>query len=175
MIIRKKHDYPGMTGRLLDIEQKSLQILPFRMINIDSVICRLVQTVENSHTPAGLRRCRKHRKRKSLLIDHLRTTVSKHQSARSYLRYCRSIQSLICPERVFQSSPMLCESGRIHDDQIIFSLRNISQIIYGVTTQAAVLRLIEPVEPHILVHKTHSLFGAVHRIYRLRTCCQSID
>ena len=41
-------------ARLLHVKQESFEVLPFRMIDIDCVVGRLVKTVHYADAPAGL-------------------------------------------------------------------------------------------------------------------------
>lgn len=56
---------------LLYIQQQPLKVLAFRVINVDGVVCRLVEAVEDADRAAGFRGCGKHGKRKGFLVYNL--------------------------------------------------------------------------------------------------------
>ena len=102
---------------LLHIEKQSLKILSLRMIDVDTVIGRLIQPVKDADRTAGLGRCGEDCKGKSLLVDHLGTAEGKHQTARTDLGDSCGIEPLVGPESSVERTPVLCESRRRPDDQ----------------------------------------------------------
>lgn len=113
----------------LDIQKKTLQILPFRMIDIDRMVSRLVQPVENPDTPAGLGSCREYSQSESLLVDYLRTAVCEYQPFRRNFGDCGCIESLVCPQSILEHTTVLCKCRWIHYHQVIFPLRTLLQEI----------------------------------------------
>ena len=57
----RKVIYTEKTRKSLDIEQETLQILPFRMIDVHRMVGRLIQTVENAYAASCLGGCGKDR------------------------------------------------------------------------------------------------------------------
>ena len=112
---------------LLHIEKQSLKILSLRMIDVDTVIGRLIQPVKDADRTTGLGSCREDCKGKSLLVDHLGTAEGKHQTSRTDLGDCCGIEPLVGPESIVERPPVLCESRRIHDDQIILVFGNTAE------------------------------------------------
>ena len=74
-----------VSATLLYIQQQSLQILPSRVVDVNGVVGRLVETVEDADTPSGLGGSGEHGKCKGFLVNDLGTTVSKDESSRRNL------------------------------------------------------------------------------------------
>lgn len=60
-----------MEVRLLNIEDKAFKVLTFGMINVDRMVGRLVQLVQNADVPAALCRCREDGQAELIFIDGL--------------------------------------------------------------------------------------------------------
>ena len=70
---------------LFYVEQQAFEVFPFRMVDVDRMVGRLAQAVQDPYAAPGLGRCGKHRQGKGFLVHHLRAAEGKYQSAGRYL------------------------------------------------------------------------------------------
>lgn len=61
----------SLDGRLFYVEYQSFKIFTLRVIDVDGVVGRLVELVEDAHLASSLSRCGKHRLAEMLLAYHL--------------------------------------------------------------------------------------------------------
>ena len=66
---------------LLYIKEQSFQVLPFRMVDIDRVVARLIQTIEDAYFTSALSGSREYGQCKSFLVNYLGTAVCKYESS----------------------------------------------------------------------------------------------
>ena len=70
-VSHKSCGYCGTHGLLLHIQEQSLQVLPFRVVDAHGMIARLVEAIQNADTTPTLGRSRKKSQGKLLLIHCL--------------------------------------------------------------------------------------------------------
>ena len=111
-----------MTSSLLHVEKESLEVLAFRVVDVDGVVSGLVQTIEDTDAAAGLGGGGEHGEGKGLLVNDLRAAEREDQASGSDLGDRGGVQTLIGTEGVVQGTSMLGECRRIHDHQIVLVL-----------------------------------------------------
>lgn len=153
-----------MTSSLLHVEKESLEVLAFRVVDVDGVVSGLVQTIEDTDAAAGLGGGGEHGEGKGLLVNDLRAAEREDQASGSDLGDRGGVQTLIGTEGVVQGTSMLGECRRIHDHQIVLVLGDVAQELYGVGAIACVSGWLETVQEHIPFHHIDGLAGAVHGI-----------
>ena len=109
--------------QLFYIQQQTLEVLAFRVVDVHGMVRRLVEAVKDADAAAGFRSGGKDGKRKGFLVHHLGAAEGEHEAAWSHLGDGGGIESLVCPEGILQSSPMLGECGRVHYDKVVLSFR----------------------------------------------------
>lgn len=153
-----------MTSSLLHVEEESLEVLAFGVVDVDGVIGWLVQTVENADTAAGLGGGGEHGEGKGLLVNDLRTAEREDQASGSDFGDRGGVQTLVGTEGVVQGTSVLGECRRIHDHQIVLVLWDVAQELDGIGAIACVSGWLETVQGHIPFHHIDGLAGAVHGI-----------
>ena len=153
-----------MTSSLLHVEKKSLEVLAFRVVDVDGMVSGLVQTVENADAAAGLGGGGEHGEGKGILVNDLRAAEREDQASGSDLGDRGGVQTLIGTEGVVQGTSMLGECRRVHDHQIVFVLGDVAQELDGIGAIACVSGWLETVQEHIPFHHIDGLAGAVHGI-----------
>lgn len=153
-----------MTSSLLHVEKESLEVLAFRVVDVDGVVSGLVQTIEDTDAAAGLGGGGEHGEGKGLLVNDLRAAEREDQASGSDLGDRGGVQTLIGTEGVVQGTSMLGECRRIHDHQIVLVLWDVAQELYGVGAIACVSGWLETVQEHIPFHHIDGFAGAVHGI-----------
>lgn len=153
-----------MTSSLLHVEKESLEVLAFRVVDVDGMVGWLVQTVKNADTAAGLGGGREHGEGKGLLVNDLRAAEREDQASGSDLGDRGGVQTLIGTEGVVQGTSMLGECRRIHDHQIVLVLWDVAQELDGIGAIACVSGWLETVQEHIPFYHIDGLAGAVHGI-----------
>lgn len=153
-----------MTSSLLHVEKESLEVLAFRVVDVDGVVSGLVQTIEDTDAAAGLGGGGEHGEGKGLLVNDLRAAEREDQASGSDLRDRGGVQTLIGTEGVVQGTSMLGECRRIHDHQIVLVLWDVAQELDGIGAIACVSGWLETVQEHIPFYHIDGLAGAVHGI-----------
>lgn len=153
-----------MTSSLLHVEKESLEVLAFRVVDVDGVVSGLVQTIEDTDAAAGLGGGGEHGEGKGLLVNDLRAAEREDQASGSDLGDRGGVQTLIGTEGVVQGTSMLGECRRIHDHQIVLVLWDVAQELDGIGAIACVSGWLETVQEHIPFHHIDGLAGAVHGI-----------
>lgn len=153
-----------MTSSLLHVEKESLEVLAFRVVDVDGVVSGLVQTVEDTDTAAGLGGGGEHGEGKVLLVNDLRAAEREDQASGSDLGDRGGVQTLIGTEGVVQGTSMLGECRRIHNHQIVLVLWDVAQELDGIGAIACVSGWLETVQEHIPFYHIDGLAGAVHGI-----------
>lgn len=153
-----------MTSSLLHVEKESLEVLAFRVVDVDGVVSGLVQTIEDTDAAAGLGGGGEHGEGKGLLVNDLRAAEREDQASGSDLGDSGGVQTLIGTEGVVQGTSMLGECRRIHDHQIVLVLLDVAQELDGIGAIACVSGWLETVQEHIPFYHIDGLAGAVHGI-----------
>lgn len=153
-----------MTSSLLHVEKESLEVLAFRVVDVDGVVSGLVQTIEDTDAAAGLGGSGEHGEGKGLLVNDLRAAEREDQASGSDLGDRGGVQTLIGTEGVVQGTSMLGECRRIHDHQIVLVLWDVAQELDGIGAIACVSGWLETVQEHIPFYHIDGLAGAVHGI-----------
>lgn len=153
-----------MTSSLLHVEKESLEVLAFRVVDVDGVVSGLVQTIEDTDAAAGLGGGGEHGEGKGLLVNDLRAAEREDQAPGSDLGDRGGVQTLIGTEGVVQGTSMLGECRRIHDHQIVLVLWDVAQELDGIGAIACVSGWLETVQEHIPFYHIDGLAGAVHGI-----------
>lgn len=153
-----------MTSSLLHVEKESLEVLAFRVVDVDGVVSGLVQTIEDTDAAAGLGGGGEHGEGKGLLVNDLRAAEREDQASGSDLGDRGGVQTLIGTESVVQGTSMLGECRRIHDHQIVLVLWDVAQELDGIGAIACVSGWLETVQEHIPFYHIDGLAGAVHGI-----------
>lgn len=153
-----------MTSSLLHVEKESLEVLAFRVVDVDGVVSGLVQTIEDTDAAAGLGGGGEHGEGKGILVNDLRAAEREDQASGSDLGDRGGVQTLIGTEGVVQGTSMLGECRRIHDHQIVLVLWDVAQELDGIGAIACVSGWLETVQEHIPFYHIDGLAGAVHGI-----------
>lgn len=153
-----------MKSSLLHVEKESLEVLAFRVVDVDGVVSGLVQTIEDTDAAAGLGGGGEHGEGKGLLVNDLRAAEREDQASGSDLGDRGGVQTLIGTEGVVQGTSMLGECRRIHDHQIVLVLWDVAQELDGIGAIACVSGWLETVQEHIPFYHIDGLAGAVHGI-----------
>lgn len=153
-----------MTSSLLHVEKESLEVLAFRVVDVDGVVSGLVQTIEDTDAAVGLGGGGEHGEGKALLVNDLRAAEREDQASGSDLGDRGGVQTLIGTEGVVQGTSMLGECRRIHDHQIVLVLWDVAQELDGIGAIACVSGWLETVQEHIPFYHIDGLAGAVHGI-----------
>ena len=153
-----------MTSSLLHVEKESLEVLAFRVVDVDGVVSGLVQTIEDTDAAAGLGGGGEHGEGKGLLVNDLRAAEREDQASGSDLGDRGGVQTLIGTEGVVQGTSMLGECRRIHNHQIVLVLWDVAQELDGIGAIARVSGWLETVQEHIPFYHIDGLAGAVHGI-----------
>ncbi len=95
-----------MTSSLLHVEKESLEVLAFRVVDVDGVVSGLVQTIEDTDAAAGLGGGGEHGEGKGLLVNDLRAAEREDQASGSDLGDRGGVQTLIGTEGALFRAPL---------------------------------------------------------------------
>ena len=164
-----------MTSSLLHVEKESLEVLAFRVVDVDGVVSGLVQTIEDTDAAAGLGGGGEHGEGKGLLVNDLRAAEREDQASGSDLGDRGGVQTLIGTEGVVQGTSMLGECRRIHDHQIVLVLWDVAQELDGIGTIACMSGRLETVQGHIPFNHIDGFAGTVNGINVHGASAEGID
>lgn len=153
-----------MTSSLLHVEKESLEVLAFRVVDVDGVVSGLVQTIEDTDAAAGLGGGGEHGEGKALLVNDLRAAEREDQASGSDLGDRGGVQALVGAEGVVQCASMLGECRRVNDHQIVFVFGDVAQELDGIGTIACMSGRLETVQGHIPFNHIDGFAGTVNGI-----------
>lgn len=153
-----------MTSSLLHVEKESLEVLAFRVVDVDGVVSGLVQTIEDTDAAAGLGGGGEHGEGKGLLVNDLRAAEREDQASGSDLGDRGGVQALVSAEGIVQSASMLGECRRVNDHQIVFVLGDVAQELDGIGAIARMSGWLETVQGHIPFNHIDGFAGTVNGI-----------
>ena len=117
---------------LFYVEDKALEILAFGMADVDGMVGRLRELVENADAAAGLLGGGEDAHAEHVLADELRTGEGKEDSAWGYLAECLCVETAVAAQAVLQCSSVLDESGGVEDDEIVGAVGHVVEVAEGV-------------------------------------------
>ena len=143
------------------------------MIYIDGMVLRLMQLMQNPHTPPHLCRRREYRQTEHFFVNCLRTRKRKDYPSGLNTFYCLGIQPFIPSQRILYRIAVFGKSRRVKHNQII-----LVAYIRHIFKRLACMRLMRgtrrKIACHITFYQLHGLFADVHRIHPMRSTPQGI-
>ena len=109
----------SMNLKSLYVKDKSLQIFSFRVVDVNGMVGRLVQLVQDAHRAASLSSSREYSIAEVVFCYHLRAGEGEQDSAWSNLLECFCIEAGIAFQCVVQSSAMLGKGRWVEDDEVV--------------------------------------------------------
>ncbi len=89
------------------------------MIDVDGVIGRLMQLMQDTHLTLCKGSCREYRIAEMVFRNHLRTREREEDAPLFNLLESLLIQARVALQRIMQSATMLGKGWRVEDDEII--------------------------------------------------------
>lgn len=116
------------------------------MIDINRMIGRLVQLVQDTHLPLGKGCRREYRIAEMVLRHHLRTGEGKEDAPFLYLLESLLVQPGIALQGVMQGTTVLGERRRVEDDEVVIGTC-LLQILEGILTICLMTGIAREVQP----------------------------
>ena len=151
---------------LFNIKHKSLQIFTLWMIDVDGMVCRLMNLVQDANLTVGLDSSSKDSSTEVLLRHNLRAAERKENTTRLDALQALDIKACVTLKSITQGSTMLGESWRIENDEVVHLVVGI-QILESILAESGMTLVAWEVESYILIGKFDSLGAAVYRMDKL--------
>ena len=108
-----------MFNELFHVEDEALEVFAFGVVDIDRMVLRLMQLMQDTHFASHLRCCTEDRQPESLFIHGLRTREGKQDTTRTDLLNRFGIDTLVTAQGILNGITMLGKRRGIQDDQVI--------------------------------------------------------
>ena len=145
------------------------------MVDVDGMVCGLVEPIEDSDGATGLGCSREYSQRKGFLVNYLRTAESEHQTAWGNLGDRGRVEPLVSPQSIAKRSTVLSECRRIDNHKVVFILWYVPEEIHGISTDVLMESGIKASQSHIPGDHLHCLLRTVYRIYMHCPVIKGID
>ena len=160
---------------LFNIKDQTLQIFAFWMININWMISRLMNLMQDAHLTSSLCSSGEDSLSEIVLSDYLRTTEGKQDSAWLNLFKSFDVQSGVTTQTILQCVTMLCKGRWVKNDKVILTIVIIKILKSILSDSQSMTRIIREVEFDILIRQFDSLSRTVHRMYHFCPTTHSIN
>ena len=144
------------------------------MINIDRMVGRLMQLVQDAHLSSCLSCCSKHCVAELILRYHLRAAESKEDTTLLNTLQTLHIQAGITLQCITQSRTVLGKSRRIKNYQIILLVVFV-EILESIFADSLMASISREVKRNILIGQFYSLGTAVYRVNSLSLASHRIN
>ena len=144
------------------------------MEDVDGVISRLMELMEDAHIAMGKSGCREDSIAEIILGNHLRTREGEENT--SWLDFLQSlhIQSRISLEGIVESAPMLGKCGRVEDYEVVVA-SCLVEIFEGILAESLVTLVAREIELDVLGGEFDSLGTAVNGVNECGTASHGIE
>ena len=95
------------------MQDQSLEVFAFGVVDVDGVVLRLVQLVQDTHFAPHLCRRAENSQTEHLFVHRLRAGESEQYTSRAYLFNRLRIESLIATQGIFDSVAVFGKGGRV--------------------------------------------------------------
>ena len=108
---------------LFNLEHQSLEIFAFGVVDIDGVIFRLVELMQDAHETPCLGCCGEDGQSELVFVDSLGAAEGKEYAAWRYLLHGLGIEARVALEGIVEGVAVLGEGWGVEDDEIVRGLR----------------------------------------------------
>ena len=144
------------------------------MIDVDGMVGRLMQLMEDAHTASCLGSSREDGITEMLLRDHLATAEREEDAAALNALEPLEIQASITLQGVVESAAMLGKGWRVEHDEIVLILVGIEEF-EGIVAESLVANIIGEVQRHVRVGELNGLRATVDGMHQPGTTPHGID
>ena len=159
---------------LLHIKYQSLQILTLRVIDIDRMVGRLMQLVQDAHLSASLGCCRKDGIAEIVLRHHLRAAECKQDATLLDALQSLHVQAGISLQGIMQGCTVLGKGWWVQDDEVIL-LVVVIEILECILADCLMTRIARKVLGDVLIGQLDCLGTAVYGVDSLGITTHGID
>ena len=144
------------------------------MEDVDGVIGRLMELMEDAHIAMGKSGCREDSIAEIILGDHLRTREGEENT--SWLDFLQRlhIQSCISLEGIVESAAVLGKCGRVEDYEVVVA-SSLVEIFEGILAESLVALITGEIEFDILGGEFDGLGTAVNGVHECGTASHGIE
>ena len=144
------------------------------MIDIDGMICRLMQLMQDTHTTAAYGSSSEDSKPELLLIHCLRAAEGEQNTARRHFLKCTCVQLCIAAQCILQRVLMFGKGRWIQDDEVILRF-HLVQEAEGIFGKSLMTQIVWEIQADIVIYQLDSLSTAVNAVYQPGTPTHGID
>ena len=144
------------------------------MIDVDGMVGRLMQLMEDAHTASCLGSSREDGITEMLLRDHLATAEREEDAAALDALEPLEIQARITLQGVVKSAAMLGKGRRVEHDEVVLILVGIEEF-EGIVAESLMAGIIREVQRHVLIGELDGLRATVDGMHQPGTTPHGID
>ena len=149
---------------LFHIKHQSFKILTLWMVDVDGMVGRLRELMQDAHLAPRHGRRAEYRKAELLLRHRLRAGKREENASRTNLLKCLHIEFAIAYEGIFQRALMLCKCWRIENYKVITVIDSAKKL-ECILRKCLVTAVAWEIKLDIGIRQTHSLFRTVDRMH----------
>ena len=135
---------------LFYLQYQSFQIFAFWVVDIDGVVCWLVELVEYAYVAFALGGCSEYGEAKLVLVDCLGATEGEQYSARLDFLHGLGVEACVTLQGIVQRVAVFGKSGRVEHNKVI-AVVHFAQILESIGGKRLMARGIVEVEGNIAV------------------------
>ena len=144
------------------------------MVDIDRVIRRLMELVQDAHLATSLSCSSEDSVAEVVFCHHLTATEREKNTPRHNLFQSLGIEPCVSFQCIVQSPSVFCKSRRIEDDEVISCIRSI-QVFESVLAERLVAVILGEIQCHILIGQLNGFRTTVYRMHQRSLSSHGID
>ena len=165
----------GGNGGLLDPEDEALEVLTLGMVDVDGMVGRLCELMQDAHLAAALCCCAEHSESELLLAHGLRAGEGEEHSPTLNLAESLGVETPIAHECVLEGALVLGKCWRVEDDEVVGVGLDMVEEIEGILSKGLVPAVARVIKLHVAASEAHSLAGAVDAVDELCPATHGIE
>ena len=162
-------------GGLLDPEDEALEVLTLGMVDVDGMVGRLCELMQDAHLAAALCCCAEHSEPELLLAHGLRAGEGEEHSPTLNLAESLGVETPIAHECVLEGALVLGKCWRVEDDEVVGVGLDMVEEIEGILSKGLVPAVARVIKLHVAASEAHSLAGAVDAVDELCPATHGIE
>lgn len=165
---------PRRGEALFHLQHESLEVFALRMVDIDGVVGRLMNLVEDADVATTLCGSSEDGQAELVFIHGLRATEGEENAAGLYLLEGDGIEARVALEGIAQRILMFGKSGRVENDEVVL-VAHVLKILEGILAVGMMARAVAEIERYIGIDQIHGLGAAIDAVYEFSAATQGID
>ena len=144
------------------------------MVDIDGMVGRLMQLVQDAHLATALRSGCEDSIPEVILRHHLRTAEGEQHASPTDAFKGFDIESCIALQRIVQGSPMLGKGWRVENDEVVGVVGLIKEL-EGIVAESLMTLIVREIQLYVGIGQFDSLGAAIHRMNECGSATHGVD